>query len=133
MNDILRNLDLEMLKSLEEGHKVTIVKFGCFGFAEAIQTKIYEIKERQHYEGATDKDLVITHKAKGKRHISEDTTAYNLPLLVFDGWTNIDADTLQYEQIEKGTKKSKYTAFNNQIFNDIICSCGIEPLVEMNC
>jgi hypothetical protein len=107
---------------LKEGQKITLVFQGELGGISAIPTTYLSCQPAPHYQNCVDAmiGVSILHKPAGKRTARHTTIAYNIPLAVYDGWQDIDTDSLVFKPLEAGVKISRYDMHDSRYFSDLI-------------
>lgn len=111
--------------NLTEGQKITIVCTGGFGGMFVIQTTYSSCKPVSHYYNCPDSmcGVSIRHTPKGKRKLRQLAIGYDTSLVIYNGWHNIDADSIIYNTSDLGdgiTQESKYTMHDNKYFADLL-------------
>ena len=116
--------------ALTKGQKITLVSGGEFGGLYAVQTVFDSCKPNRHYQDCPESMIGVTilHTPKHKRKMYQTGISYNTPLVIYDGWVDIDTDSLMYETLEEHDdytlRKSKYLSFDNRYFTDLISQYG---------
>lgn len=115
---------------LSEGRKVTIVKLSEFGFPNVMQVRIDAVKTEKYAQYDDTLKIVFIPKRKrtkyGVRVLPEDE------ILIYDGWIDINFDSLMYGKIEdKGAvivKTGKYNCFDKRYLTDAVDLIGKNPI-----
>jgi hypothetical protein len=109
---------------LVEGQKITLVYRGEFGGVAAIPTTYLGCRPAPHYQNcpADMVGVAILHKPKGKRKAGYKIIAYNIPLVVYDGWQDIDVDSLVYKPLDDHLQESRYAMHDNRYFSDLLAA-----------
>lgn len=115
---------------LTKGQKITIVSGGEFGGLYAVQTIYESCKPNRHYQDCPESMMGVTilHTPKRKRKMYQTGISYNTPLVIYDGWIDIDTDNIMFDTLEENAKctvrQSKYTMFDNRYFEDLVNQYG---------
>jgi hypothetical protein len=64
----------------------------------------------------------VLHKPRGKRRAGYKTVHYNIPLVVYDGWRDIDTDSLVFRPVGGGMKESRYAMHDGRYFTDLLAA-----------
>ncbi len=109
-------------ENLTEAQKITLAFQGDFGGIVAIQALYIRCEIAPHYANCDESlnGVKLIFKQKSKRTASCKTISYNVPLVIYNDWLEIDADTILYEDKGDGIKEGKYLAHDNQYFYDLI-------------
>lgn len=122
----------EVLEQLTPDRKVTLIKFSEFGFPVLINTviKSVEVKPYAQY----NESLRIIHKPKNKRSLWQNIILPQDELLVYDGWLNVDLDSITKETLKENESvkvtQSKYSSFDRSFIADIVSTLG-EPIAQL--
>ncbi|MEK4006364.1 hypothetical protein [Paenibacillus sp. FSL H3-0333] len=124
----------EVASTIQPGQKVTIVKFSEFGFPYAVNTTIDSLVVKPY---AQHKDsLYVTHKPKGKRKLWRDVFHPFQDFIVYDGWLNIDIDSLTKKVVSSNSTmtiiQGNYNCFDRRYLSDIVSAVSQSPLVAFN-
>ena len=125
----------EFSNKLNKGQKITLVSFGEFGFLGMTQTTFEEVTPKNHYQNCPE-DMIgvqLIHKPKRKRTAYRKIISYNNSVLVYDGWVDIDMDSIQYNQIDKYTRETKYSCFDSRYMTDVESAIKVKPIIKINC
>jgi hypothetical protein len=112
---------------LKEGQEITLVYQGEFGGVTAIPTTYLGSKPAPHYVNCPD-DMIgvaILHKPRAKRKAGYRTIAFNVPLIIYDGWKDIDTDALVFKQLDDHLKESKHTMFDECFFTELLATMPV--------
>ncbi|WP_411735126.1 hypothetical protein [Paenibacillus sp. M2] len=124
----------ETINKLEEGRKVSIVKFSDFGFPQLIHTVVQFVKVDRYAQ--YDNALYITHKPKRKRSNWVEIILPYQEVAVYDGWIDFDIDAISQTTITSSlhvtVKQSRYSSFDPQFMVDIRSKLNQNPLVTIN-
>ncbi|MCP1185069.1 hypothetical protein [Paenibacillus sp. 1781tsa1] len=122
------------LNKLEEGRKVSIVKFTEFGFPQLIHTVVQSVKVDRYAQ--YDNALYITHKPKRKRSNWVEIILPYQEVTVYEGWIDFDIDAISLTTITSNqhvtVKQSRYSSFDPRYMADIKSSLSISPLITIN-
>lgn len=115
-----------VVQTLQAGQKITLCFMGEFGGISTIQTEYIKSENSSHYLNAPeDKDGVkIHHKPKRKRQAYTTNISYITPVVVYDGWIDVDTDSIVYETVSNDggmtIKTSRYAMHDSRLFTDLI-------------
>ena len=109
---------------LTEGQRITLVYQGSFGGMSMAHTTYLSCAPAPHYQNCGDAKMGVSirHKPWKKRSEKATTISFNTPLVVYDGWQEIDIDGLMYNQIDETLRESKYDMFDRRYFYDLLAS-----------
>ncbi len=115
---------MTLAECLAEGQKITLVYQGEFGGVTAIPTTYLGSRPAPHYQNcpASMVGVAIQHKPRGKRKAGYRTIAYNIPVVIYDGWKDIDVDSLVYKTLGVHMKESRYSMHDNRYFADLLAA-----------
>ncbi|OMD67629.1 hypothetical protein [Paenibacillus odorifer] len=124
----------ETVSNVKLNNKVTIIKYTDFGFPYAINTVIDSLVIKPY---AQHKDsLFITHKPKGRRKLWEEVILPYQSFIIYDGWLNVDIDSLTKKVISSNSQltvtTTNYVSFDKRYMTDIVSSIPQTPLVSYN-
>lgn len=121
-------------EQLQEGRKVTIVKFSEFGFPVVINTVIDSVTVEPYAQYR--ESLKIIHKPKRKRSLYGLRVLPKESMLVYDGWLDIDLDSFSNNILRQNefvtVKQSKYRSFDKQFMKDALATIKDELIVRIN-
>lgn len=114
---------------LVEGQKVTLVFQGEFGGMVSIRTTYLGCRPAPHYQKCPDSmvGVSILHKPKGKRKSGYKTIGYNIPLIVYNGWRDIDTDSIVYNSLpspyaDVTVMESRYAMHDDRYFSELLAA-----------
>ena len=124
----------ELFNNLEDGQKITLVGFGEFGFLGVTQTTFKDVFTKPRYQNCPVKynDVVIRHQPKRKRTMFDKRMNCDSPVIIFNGWVDIDKDKIMYNQLNEFTRETKYTCFDKRYFTDVENSLNVKPIIKIN-
>ncbi|ATF13666.1 hypothetical protein A616_17260 [Brevibacillus brevis X23] len=121
-------------EQLTHGRKVTIIKFSDFGFPVVINTVVERVLVEPYAQYR--ESLNIIHKPKRKRSLYSNRILPKNTLLVYDGWLDIDVDSLTKRVVKQDqhmtVKQSKYLSFDKQFMQDAISNIKGKLIVKIN-
>jgi hypothetical protein len=117
--------------TLKQGQKITLVSQGEVGGFYSINTVYDHAEPSRHYQNCPN-DMIgikIFHTPKGKRNMRVSNISYNAPIIIYDGWIDIDRDKFMFNSLPLDNehkqagildmRQSKYTMFDDRYFSDI--------------
>lgn len=110
---------------LKENQKITLCYENEFGLLNIVHTQFFRCEEKQQYKNCSaEKNMTrIYHIPKGKRNMRITNINSMSNVVIYDGFKEINADEIIYIKTKKDDMEifeSKYTAFNNRYFNDLV-------------
>lgn len=107
---------------LREGQKITLAFGGEFGGIAAIQTTYLKSEPTEHYYHCPENlyGVKVYHKPKGKRRVYYSEISYITPLVVYDGWVDLDTDSIIYEDLGGGRRMSRYAMHDSRLFKELM-------------
>lgn len=110
---------------LTEGAKITIVSQNDFGFDYVVKMKFLKCSPSPHYYNCPNAQIgtEIIGIPQRKRRAYRLTIDYLTPFIIYDGWRDIDLESVLFEKEERGSvtiSTGKYAAFDSQKYNDIL-------------
>ena len=111
-------------KHLQQGQKITLIYQGSFGGMSMEHTTYISCAPVPHYVNCGDAKMGvrIRHKPRSKHNEKSTTISFNMPIVVYDDWQNIDIDSLMYNQIDDTLRESKYDMLDRRYFYDLLAS-----------
>lgn len=109
-------------ENLKEGQRITIAMQGWVGGIWIIKTTYSGCEPAPHYVNCPEDKIgvKIVHKLKGKKNMCETTIDYISPIVVYDGWVDIDTESIIYENLGNGRKISRYAMTDRRMFDDLL-------------
>ena len=118
-------LYMDINNVIAEGEEITIVSQGSFGGMWVRHSRFLGADPKPHYANCPVGMIgtVMTHKPKGKRSVYKTVFDFNTPVVIYRGWVDIDVEKLVYNTYRQDgviIRESKYTAFDDTPFSDLI-------------
>lgn len=109
-------------KNVKYFQKLTVVYGGEFGGLTAIQTTALNWTVLPHYYNCPENmnGVVLEHKPREKRSTRKLNISYNTPLVVYDGWLDIDTESIVYKKVRENVHESRYDMHSKQYFYDLL-------------
>jgi hypothetical protein len=109
---------------LVKEQKITLVHRSEFGGVSATQTTYLGCRPAPHYENCPDDRIgvAIFHKPRTKRKARYRTIPFSTPLIVYNGWRDIDTDALVFRQLGDDLKESRHTMFDDRFFTELLAA-----------
>ncbi len=108
-------------KNVKEGDKITVVMQGSLGGVTVSQMVYISSSASEHYYNCPQDmcGVTLVFKPKGRRTTCKKTIDYDVPLIVYKGYTDIDVDSIMYLTCGN-TKISRFGMFDSRYFTDIL-------------